>query len=418
MKRCLALVAAMGIAFCIFAGTARADDSCQQGLSAAPADNFTTIAIDQANDRYAFLYWGRLNCPVKSFPTLGESYPDQASFDDAVQSNLGSNWLGIADKYKAAYEDLKDAILVKEIMAKKKGEVTLYAIPKEACTLAKDGQTFWCQYSEPYGEKAVKPNQWSDLDGKSRSEEISIVSDRLQDLFETYGGSEKIASQYRMAAILRSSTGGQGFDDMKQAVDDGTNLPDADQDGIVDAFDSAPQEANLVTSDQDDQEGDDSESGDADSGNCDRACIIEAATTYMRKDFDHDGVKNIADLCADTPEGAAVDEHGCPVLQASDDVDGDGIADVDDACPDVAGGEGSEDGCPVAPDASVDTDEDGVLDVDDLCPGTPAGEDGAQGCPQLGDGGSCSLTTFAGSASPMSLLMLLPLLPLTWSRRR
>ncbi len=93
---------------------------------------------------------------------------------------------------------------------------------------------------------------------------------------------------------------------------------------------------------------------------------------YGSKDRDHDGVLDVADLCPDTPRGAAVDTNGCP------DTDNDGVRDNFDRCPDTPAGtrvDGS--GCPVK-----DSDNDGVLDDADRCANTPAGQKvDATGCP-------------------------------------
>jgi OOP family OmpA-OmpF porin len=52
-----------------------------------------------------------------------------------------------------------------------------------------------------------------------------------------------------------------------------------------------------------------------------------------RLDSDGDGVMDDLDQCPDTPQGAAVDEQGCPL-----DSDGDGVADYLDQCPDTPKG--------------------------------------------------------------------------------
>jgi outer membrane protein OmpA-like peptidoglycan-associated protein len=81
------------------------------------------------------------------------------------------------------------------------------------------------------------------------------------------------------------------------------------------------------------------------------------------RDTDHDGVKDKFDQCPDTPEGALVDEYGCPL-----DSDGDGVYDGIDRCPDTPKGAIVDiAGCP------LDSDKDGVPDGIDLCPDTPLG---------------------------------------------
>ncbi len=81
------------------------------------------------------------------------------------------------------------------------------------------------------------------------------------------------------------------------------------------------------------------------------------------KDSDNDGVKDKKDACPDTPQGATVDERGCP-----SDADGDGVFDGLDTCPDTPKGAIVDMvGCP------LDTDKDGVPDGIDQCANTPPG---------------------------------------------
>jgi len=77
-------------------------------------------------------------------------------------------------------------------------------------------------------------------------------------------------------------------------------------------------------------------------------------------DTDNDGVTDTLDLCAETPEGVEVDEHGCPL-----DADKDGVADYLDKCPETPAGAPVDSlGCP------LDSDGDGVFDYLDQCPQT------------------------------------------------
>ncbi len=95
------------------------------------------------------------------------------------------------------------------------------------------------------------------------------------------------------------------------------------------------------------------------------------------KDTDNDGVPDSRDNCPDTPAGANVDKHGCPL-----DRDGDGMADYLDACPDVAGVKALN-GCP-------DRDNDGVSDATDRCPDV-AGSVALKGCPDTDNDGVADL---------------------------
>jgi outer membrane protein OmpA-like peptidoglycan-associated protein len=94
-------------------------------------------------------------------------------------------------------------------------------------------------------------------------------------------------------------------------------------------------------------------------------------------DEDHDGVPDKADVCANTPLGATVDVHGCPL-----DSDHDGVYDGLDQCPGTpVGARVDAKGCP------MDSDHDGVYDGLDQCSNTPAGAHvDAKGCPTDADG--------------------------------
>ena len=81
-------------------------------------------------------------------------------------------------------------------------------------------------------------------------------------------------------------------------------------------------------------------------------------------DSDGDQIQDSDDLCADSPEGVAVDENGCEV-----DTDGDGLADSLDNCPDSAtNATVDSEGCVVIDNGNDGTDgedgNDGTGDVD------------------------------------------------------
>ena len=84
-------------------------------------------------------------------------------------------------------------------------------------------------------------------------------------------------------------------------------------------------------------------------------------------DRDGDGIADADDACPDEAEDIDqyLDSEGCP----DPDNDEDGILDVDDKCPndaeDVDGYEDQE-GCP-----DPDNDQDGILDAEDKCPLKP-----------------------------------------------
>jgi len=93
-------------------------------------------------------------------------------------------------------------------------------------------------------------------------------------------------------------------------------------------------------------------------------------------DADADGIPDALDQCPNEAEDmdGFEDEDGCPDL----DNDGDGIPDAQDKCPNEAedmDGFEDEDGCP-----DPDNDGDGILDVEDRCPNDP-GPPENEGCP-------------------------------------
>ena len=95
------------------------------------------------------------------------------------------------------------------------------------------------------------------------------------------------------------------------------------------------------------------------------------------RDTDGDGVPDNKDKCPETPHGAKVDEHGCPI-----DSDGDKVWDGIDQCP------ATPPGCTVnASGCPSDQDGDGVCDGVDQCADTPKGATvDAKGCPSDDDG--------------------------------
>jgi hypothetical protein len=100
----------------------------------------------------------------------------------------------------------------------------------------------------------------------------------------------------------------------------------------------------------------------------------------LSTDEDHDGIADAVDHCP--TEAEDLDEHddadGCP----DEDNDGDGVNDGFDNCPNEAedmDGDHDSDGCP-----DVDTDGDGIDDGYDSCPSQPEDMDGDRdddGCP-------------------------------------
>ena len=109
-----------------------------------------------------------------------------------------------------------------------------------------------------------------------------------------------------------------------------------------------------------------------DTGTVDYETMELLTSHFDPGDDDRDYVSDPLDSCPDTPQGAAVDEQGCPK-----DADGDGVPDGIDACFGTPNGAAvNTRGCP------GDTDRDRAPDGIDQCPDTPKGATvDAQGCP-------------------------------------
>ena len=131
---------------------------------------------------------------------------------------------------------------------------------------------------------------------------------------------------------------------------------DTDHDGVPDARDACPSEAE-----------------DADG--------MDDADGCPETDNDGDGIDDAHDRCPSEPED--IDQHedtdGCPDL----DTDGDGVEDGYDSCPtqpEDMDGDRDEDGCP-----DNDRDRDHINDDVDQCPDQPEDTDGygdEDGCPE------------------------------------
>ena len=131
---------------------------------------------------------------------------------------------------------------------------------------------------------------------------------------------------------------------------------DRDGDGILDTFDSCPDQRETYNGFED----------------------IDGCPDDP--DTDHDGIPDSKDACMLEPEDkdGYLDDDGCP----DTDNDADGIPDEKDKCPndpeDLDGFQ-DDDGCP-----DEDNDNDTVKDVDDQCPNTPGQPNAARpGCPSL-----------------------------------
>jgi OmpA-OmpF porin, OOP family len=172
---------------------------------------------------------------------------------------------------------------------------------------------------------------------------------------------------------------------LSSGVDFGAYELDSDGDGIPNARDACPLQAEDVNGYQDDDGCVDDPDLDDLPGDLDQ-CPSEAEDKDGHKDDDGcpdpdndgDGLLDGVDQCPSDAEDldSYKDDDGCP----DPDNDGDGLLDAADQCPDqaeVVNGYKDTDGCPDA-----DTDGDGVFDDDDACPNTPGPIDGG-GCPNL-----------------------------------
>ncbi len=152
--------------------------------------------------------------------------------------------------------------------------------------------------------------------------------------------------------------------------------PDADKDGVSDKKDRCPGTPQGAVVDDDgcplDTDGDGVFDGLDRCPNSPAGVKVDAYGCGL--DSDGDGVFDTFDDCPNTPEGVAVNDRGC-----AGDADGDGVPDYKDKCPDTpARVKVDADGCP------LDSDKDGVFDGLDKCPGTPADtEVDATGCPKI-----------------------------------
>lgn len=158
------------------------------------------------------------------------------------------------------------------------------------------------------------------LPPSSADEFATVDAEFFLGLYKTFGGEEPVKEEKQSAPL------------------------DTDGDGINDADDQCPAEAEDLDGDADDDGCPEEDKGPSDS--------------------DGDGITDDIDGCPNETEDldGFKDEDGCPDV----DNDGDGLLDAEDQCPnkleDKDGFE-DEDGCP-----DPDNDNDGVLDADDQCP--------------------------------------------------
>lgn len=166
---------------------------------------------------------------------------------------------------------------------------------------------------------------------------------------------------------------------------------DADGDGLIDAADACPMEAE-DRDDFDDADGCPEVDNDGDGiRDLEDSCPNDAEDLDGEadldgcpdRDTDGDGIQDGYDSCPNEPEDmdGDRDDDGCP----DNDRDRDNIPDDVDRCPDQpedTDGFGDEDGCP-----ETDFDGDGLTDDQDQCPDQAEDADGFEdedGCPEEG----------------------------------
>ncbi len=146
-------------------------------------------------------------------------------------------------------------------------------------------------------------------------------------------------------ALMATACGGQVIPPLQTGTTDGCGTEDFDGDGLMDACDACPLDAD------NDIDGD---------GVCGENDVCPGDDVL---DSDDDGVADGCDDCPfdplDDEDGDTIcgDEDQCPGFDDLADADGDGAADACDICPDG--------------DDGVDTDGDGAPDDCDFCPDDP-----------------------------------------------
>lgn len=194
---------------------------------------------------------------------------------------------------------------------------------------------------DPLADKVCAPNNaairfnapnW-DCDGNVCPEATPPLPDADNDgVFDAYDNCPNVANPDQ-ANI--------DFDALGDACDDSANLEDADLDGVLDSIDNCPNDAN------------------PDQADADNDGLGDVCDAVFNPDADEDGVNDDVDNCPNdvNADQADADNDGlgdvCDATPNGDDPDGDGVGNLVDNCPNVAN-----------PD-QADFDQDGLGDACD-----------------------------------------------------
>ena len=223
----------------------------------------------------------------------------------------------------------------------------------------------------PIDSVSITPSALQMILGAIDTLKADIYPSNISDTLNWISSDERIAT-VAQEGIVTALAKGETIITVVTAKDSITNSvkvvvsADGDQDGVIDDKDTCADTPEGATVDT---------HGCADS----------------QKDTDSDGVKDDIDTCVDTLEGATVDSHGCANSQK--DTDGDGVKDDMDTCVDTPEGATVDaNGCA---DSQKDTDGDGVKDDKDTCADTSEGSQvDLNGCP-IGSVWTGTILTFS-----------------------
>ena len=223
----------------------------------------------------------------------------------------------------------------------------------------------------PIDSVSITPSALQMILGTIDTLKADIYPSNISDALNWISSDERIAT-VTQEGIVTALTKGETIITVVTAKDSITNSvkvvvsADGDQDGVIDDKDTCADTPEGATVDT---------HGCADS----------------QKDTDSDGVKDDIDTCVDTREDATVDSNGCADSQK--DTDGDGVKDDMDTCVDTPEGATVDaNGCA---DSQKDTDGDGVKDDKDICADTSEGSQvDLNGCP-MGSVWTGTILTFS-----------------------